>query len=153
MRELGSAAWPNFQLALGKRFGLQPKEMYLTAPKSPLFGDVQDCAESVEPGYGAVLITDTPITKTYDPPLTTDPHGPLNRFDKAVRLAQQPLDAAIDAKRHHTSQNLAHEVIKEARDALRRAEKARALKLMELGASAKSDSGGERGPPGAGKSE
>ena len=77
------------------------------------------------------------MTKSYDPPLTANPHGPLYRVDKAIKLAQQRLDAAIDAKRHHTNQNLAHEVIKEARDALRKSEKLRVLKLMELGASAK----------------
>ena len=53
------------------------------------------------------------MTKSYAPPLTTNPHGPLYRVDKAIRAAQQRLDAAIDAKRHHTNQNLAHEVIKE----------------------------------------
>jgi hypothetical protein len=77
------------------------------------------------------------MTKNYDPPLTADPHGPLYRVDKAIKLAQQRLDAAIDAKRHHTNQNLAHQVIKEAREALRRSEKLRALKIMEIGASAK----------------
>ena len=73
------------------------------------------------------------MTRTYDPPLTVDGHSPLYRVDKAVKLAQQRLDAAIDAKRHHTSQNLAQEVIKEARDALRKAEKVRTLKVKELG--------------------
>ena len=82
------------------------------------------------------------MTKTYDPPLTANPHGPLYRVDKAIKLAQQRLDAAIDAKRHHTSQNLAHEVIKEAREALRKSEKVRVLKLMELGASTKNGSVG-----------
>ncbi len=77
------------------------------------------------------------MTKSYDPPLTADPHGPLYRVDKAIKLAQQRLDAAIDAKRHHTSQNLAHEVIKEAREALRKSEKSRVLKLMEIGATVK----------------
>ena len=56
------------------------------------------------------------MTKSYEPPLTTNPHAPLYRVDKAIKAAQQRLDAAIDAKRHHTSQNLAHEVIKEARE-------------------------------------
>ncbi|MEO8367195.1 MAG: hypothetical protein ABI538_13425 [Pseudoxanthomonas sp.] len=83
------------------------------------------------------------MTKRYDPPLTSDPHGPLYRVDKAIMLAQQRLDAAVDAKRHHTSQNLAHEVIKEAREALRKSEKLRALRLMELGALAESRSGGK----------
>jgi hypothetical protein len=77
------------------------------------------------------------MTKNYDPPLTADPHGHLYHVDKAIKLAQQRLDAAIDAKRHHTNQNLAHQVIKEAREALRRSEKLRALKIMEIGASAK----------------
>ena len=75
------------------------------------------------------------MTKTYDPPLTANPHGPLYRVDKAIKLAQERLDAAIDAKRHHTSQNLAQEVIKEAREALRKSEKLRALKIIELAAS------------------
>lgn len=77
------------------------------------------------------------MTKTYDPPLTADGHSPLYRVDKAIKLAQQRLDAAIDAKRHHTSQNLAQEVIKEARDALRKCEKLRASRIMELVASAR----------------
>ena len=77
------------------------------------------------------------MTKSYDPPLTADPHGPLYRVDKAIKLAQQKLDAAIDAKRHHTSHSLAQEVIKEAREALRKCEKLRVHKLMELGAAAK----------------
>lgn len=72
------------------------------------------------------------MTKSYDPPLATNPHAPLYRVDKAIRAAQQRLDAAIDAKRHHTSQNLAHEVIKEAREALRQSEQLRALKIREL---------------------
>lgn len=81
------------------------------------------------------------MTKSYDPPLTANPHGPLYRVDKAIRLAQQRLDAAIDTKRHHTNQNLANEVIKEARDALRKSEKLRVLKINELGASGKKGSG------------
>lgn len=81
------------------------------------------------------------MTKTYDPPLTADPHGPLYRVDKAIKLAQQRLDAAIDTKRHHTNQNLAQEVIKEAREALRKSEKLRVLRIMELGASKKEGGG------------
>lgn len=81
------------------------------------------------------------MTKTYDPPLTADAHGPLYRVDKAIKVAQQRLDAAIDAKRHHTNQNLAHEVIKEARGALKKSEKLRVLKMMELAASVKAGSG------------
>ncbi|MGV8961365.1 MAG: hypothetical protein ACOH1V_13450 [Stenotrophomonas sp.] len=77
------------------------------------------------------------MTKSYDPPLTTGPHSPLYRVDKAIRLAQQRLDAAIDAKRHHTNQNLANEVVKEAREALKKSEKLRALKIVELESSAK----------------
>jgi hypothetical protein len=46
--------------------------------------------------------------------------------------AQRRLDAAIDAKRHHTSQNLALEVIKEAREGLKKAESLRVLKIKEL---------------------
>lgn len=72
------------------------------------------------------------MTKTYAPPLTIHPHDPLYRADKAIRAAQLRLDAAIDAKRHHTSQNLAHEVIREAREGLKKAELARVLKLKEL---------------------
>ena len=79
------------------------------------------------------------MTRSYDPPLTENPHGPLYRVDKAIKLAQQRLDAAIDAKRHHTSHNLAQQVIKEAREALRKSEKLRVLKIAELAASAKNE--------------
>jgi hypothetical protein len=72
------------------------------------------------------------MTKIYEPPLTNNPHGPLYRVDKAIKAAQQRLDAAIDAKRHHTSQNLAHEVVKEAREGLKKAEQMRMLKIKEL---------------------
>ena len=72
------------------------------------------------------------MTKSYDPPLATNPHDPLYRVDKGIRAAQQRLDGAIDAKRHHTSQNLAHEVIKEAREGLKKSEQLRVLKLREL---------------------
>jgi hypothetical protein len=72
------------------------------------------------------------MTKSYEPPLTTNPHAPLYRVDKAIRAAQQRLDAAIDGKRHHTSQNLAHEVIKEAREGLKKCEQLRVLKMREL---------------------
>ncbi|MEO6798760.1 MAG: hypothetical protein ABI178_02310 [Rhodanobacter sp.] len=72
------------------------------------------------------------MTKSYDPPLTTNPHHPLYRVDKGIRAAQQRLDAALDAKRHHTSQNLAQEVIKEAREGLKKSEQLRALKIREL---------------------
>ncbi len=72
------------------------------------------------------------MTKSYDPALTTNPHDPLYRVDKGIRAAQQRLDAAIDAKRHHTSQNLAHEVIKEAREALKKSEQLRVLKIREV---------------------
>lgn len=71
------------------------------------------------------------MTKSYDPPLTANPHHPLYRVDKGIRAAQQRLDAAIDAKRHHTSPNLAHEVIGEAREGLKKAERMRLLKLGE----------------------
>ncbi|TAL84690.1 MAG: hypothetical protein EPN74_10840 [Rhodanobacter sp.] len=72
------------------------------------------------------------MTKSYEPPLTTNPHSPLYRVDKGIRAAQQRLDAAIDAKRHHTSQNLAHEVIGEAREGLKKCEQLRVLKIKEL---------------------
>jgi len=72
------------------------------------------------------------MMKNYDPPLTTNPHAPLYRVDKGIRAAQLRLDAAIDAKRHHTSQNLAHEVIKEAREGLKKSELLRVLKIKEL---------------------
>ncbi|WP_458072091.1 hypothetical protein [Rhodanobacter sp. BL-MT-08] len=72
------------------------------------------------------------MAKNYEPPLTTNPHAPSYRVDKAIRAAQQRLDAAIDAKRHHTSQNLAFEVIKEAREGLKKCEQLRAIKLREL---------------------
>ncbi len=70
--------------------------------------------------------------ESYDPPLVTNPHHPLYRVDKAIKAAQLRLDGAIDAKRHHTSQNLAHEVIKEAREGLKKAELTRVLRLKEL---------------------
>jgi hypothetical protein len=72
------------------------------------------------------------MTKSYVPPLVTNPHDPLYRVDKAIMAAQRRLDAAIDAKRHHTSQNLAHEVIREAREGLRKSEQLRVLKINEL---------------------
>ena len=72
------------------------------------------------------------MTKIYDPPLATNPHDPLYRVDKGIKAAQQRLDAAIDMKRHHTSQNLAHEVIKEAREGLRKSEQLRVLRIKEL---------------------
>lgn len=87
------------------------------------------------------------MTKSYDPPLTADPHGPLYRVDKAIKVAQQRLDAAIDAKRHHTKQNLAHEVIKEAREALKKSEKLRVLRIMELAALAKKEPENRSGSP------
>ena len=77
------------------------------------------------------------MKKQYDPPLTSEPHSPLYRVDKAIKLAQQRVTDAIDAKRHHTSHSLAHEVVKEAREALRKCEKMRALKISELAASAR----------------
>ncbi len=72
------------------------------------------------------------MKKSYDPPLTTNPHGPLYRVDKAIMAAQQRLDAAIDMKRHHTRQNLADEVVKEARGELRKCELLRVLKIKEV---------------------
>lgn len=72
------------------------------------------------------------MKKTYDPPLTSHPHDPLYRVDKGIVSAQQRLAAAIDAKAQHTRHSLAQEVIKEAREALRKAEHARVLKLKEL---------------------
>ncbi len=72
------------------------------------------------------------MPKSYNPPLVTNPHDPLYRVDKAIKAAQQRLDAAIDAKRHHTSQNLAHAVIKEAREGLKDCEQMRARKIKEL---------------------
>ena len=79
------------------------------------------------------------MKKSYDPPLSENPHGPLYRVDKAIRLAQQRLEAAIDAKRHHTNHNLAHQVVKEAREALKKSEKLRVLKITELAALAKNE--------------
>lgn len=72
------------------------------------------------------------MTKNYQPPLATHSHAPLYRVDKAIRAAQLRLDAALDAKRHHTSQNLAHEVIREARDGLKKCEQMRGLRIKEL---------------------
>ena len=82
------------------------------------------------------------MTKTYDPALTINPHGPLYRVDKAITSAQQRLDAAIDAKRHHTNQNLAHQVVKEAREGLKKAEHLRLLKIRELTQKAADKAGG-----------
>ncbi len=70
--------------------------------------------------------------KIYEPALTTNPHGPLYRVDKAIMAAQQRLDAAIDAKRHHTNHNLAHQVIKEAREGLKKAEQLRLIRIKEI---------------------
>lgn len=81
------------------------------------------------------------MAKPYDPPLTVGPHGPLQRVDKVIRAAQQRLDAAMDAKRHHTNQNLAQEVIKEAREALRKVEKLRLAKIKDLEASRRTEPG------------
>lgn len=72
------------------------------------------------------------MKKTYDPPLTTLPHSPLYRVDKAILAAQQRLTAAIEGKRLHTSHSLAQEVVKEAREGLRKAEQQRTLKMQEL---------------------
>ena len=72
------------------------------------------------------------MTKSYSPPLVTNPHDPLYRVDKGIRAAQQRLDEAIEMKRHHTSQNLAHEVIKEAREGLKKSELLRVLRIKEL---------------------
>ncbi len=83
------------------------------------------------------------MTKSYDPPLTTNPHGPLYRVDKAIVAAQQRLDAAIDAKRHHTSQNLAHEVIKEARAGLKKSEQLRLVKIREVAQKAADNAAGK----------
>lgn len=82
--------------------------------------------------------------KSYDPPLTTNPHHPLYRVDKAINAAQLRLDAAIDAKRHHTSQNLAHEVIKEAREGLKKADQMRLLRLKELAQKAAASEAAEK---------
>lgn len=72
------------------------------------------------------------MKKIYDPPLTKNQNAPLYRIDKAIEKAQERLLAAIDMKRHHTSQNLAQEVVKEAREALRKADHVRELKIKEL---------------------
>lgn len=84
------------------------------------------------PAIVPVCLRINAMTKSYEPPLTTNPHAPLYRVDKAINAAQQRLVAAIDAKRHHTSQNLAHEVIKEAREVLKKCELMRVLKIKEL---------------------
>ncbi len=72
------------------------------------------------------------MKKTYDPPLTENSNSPLFRVDRNIRLAYQRLASAIDMKQHHTSHNLAQEVIKEARESLRKADHQRELKLKEL---------------------
>ncbi|QCO66968.1 hypothetical protein E4582_11700 [Luteimonas yindakuii] len=72
------------------------------------------------------------MKKSYDPPLTRNTNAPLYRFDKAIEKAQERLLSAIDMKQHHTSHNLAQEVISEAREALRKAEHQRELKIREL---------------------
>lgn len=82
------------------------------------------------------------MTKLYDPALTTNPHGPLYRVDKAIAAAQLKLDAAIDAKRHHTNQNLAYQVIKEAREGLKKAEQLRVAKIKELAQKSSEKAGG-----------
>jgi hypothetical protein len=109
----------------------------VTDRKAPCGGQAR--AERRQPGYRAALITTNTLMKSYAPPLATNPHDPLYRADKAINAAQQRLDAAIDAKRHHTSQNLAHEVIKEARQGLKKAEQLRLLKLKELAQKAAED--------------
>ena len=89
------------------------------------------------------------MIKSYDPPLAVNPHDPLYRVDKAVKAAQQRLDSAIDMKRHHTSLNLAHEVIKEAREGLRKSEQLRVLKIRELAQKADAERGHvNSAPPG-----
>ena len=72
------------------------------------------------------------MKKTYDPPLTENSNSPLFRVDRNIRLAHQRLATAIDMKRHHTSHSLAQEVIKEARESLRKADHQRELKLKDL---------------------
>jgi hypothetical protein len=72
------------------------------------------------------------MKKTYDPPLTENSNSPLFRVDRSIRLAHQRLATAIDMKRHHTSHSLAQEVIKEARESLRKADQQRELKLKDL---------------------
>jgi len=72
------------------------------------------------------------MKKIYDPPLTQNSNAPLFRFDKAIEKAYQRVTAAMDMKRHHTSHSLAQEVIREARDALRKVEQAREVKVREL---------------------
>lgn len=72
------------------------------------------------------------MKKRYDPPLTADPHAPLFRVDKAIKASQERLDAAIEGKRYHTNQNLAQEVIKEAREGLKNSEHLRVLRIKEL---------------------
>ena len=72
------------------------------------------------------------MKKTYDPPLTENSNSPLFRVDRNIRLAHQRLATAIDMKRHHTSHSLAQEVIKEARESLRKADQQRELKLKDI---------------------
>lgn len=72
------------------------------------------------------------MKKIYDPPLTTNQNAPLYRIDKTIEKAHERLTSAIDMKRHHTSHSLAQEVIKEAREALRKAEHQRELKIKEV---------------------
>ncbi len=72
------------------------------------------------------------MKKTYDPPLTENSNSPLFRVDRNIRLAHQRLATAIDMKQHHTSHSLAQEVIKEARESLRKADHQRELKLKDL---------------------
>ena len=72
------------------------------------------------------------MKKTYDPPLTENSNSPLFRVDRNIRLAHQRLATAIDMKQHHPSHNLAQEVIKEARESLRKADHQRELKLKDI---------------------
>lgn len=77
------------------------------------------------------------MPKACDPPLIAGALGPLDRVDKAIRLAQQRLAAAMDATSHHTNQDLANEVVKATCEALRKTEKLRVLKTNELETSGK----------------
>jgi hypothetical protein len=68
-----------------------------------------------------------PVFPPYQFPISV-----INESNDPRDRSRERFTSAIDAKRHHTSQNLAHEVIKEAREGLKKSEQLRLLKIKEL---------------------